>query len=129
MTTEITSADILTRLTQEEFDELTASQIEDGQADPVAKAIAGGLGEIKLAIDPDTLEATSEEMLYRVWLSLAVPLLYPRRAVVPEKHLKEQTWAREFLARIVKGEVPVLTSGSGAADWGSETKISPRNRS
>lgn len=97
MTTTLTEADLLTRLTQEELDELTTTAIEEGQSDPQAKAIDGGLGEIKVHVDPDALEAQSAEQLYRLWLALAVPLLYPRRAVVPEKHLKEQTWAREWL--------------------------------
>jgi len=125
MTTTLTSEDLLTRMTQEEFDELTASQIESGQSDPVAKAIDGGLGEIKVYLSPDTLEAVSTEMMYRVWLSLAVPLLYPRRAVVPEKHLKEQTWAREFLTKLSEGKVGPWANG---ASWGSETKIKPRDR-
>ncbi|HMP82616.1 MAG TPA: hypothetical protein PKA41_07955 [Verrucomicrobiota bacterium] len=129
MTTSITINDLLTRLSQDELDELTATAIQDGQADPVATAIAGALGEIKLHLDPDALEASSEEMLYRLWLSLAVPLLYPRRAVVPEKHLKEQTWAREFLAKALKGEIPSLQSaGDGEAAYGSEKKFNPRNR-
>lgn len=104
MTTTLTEADLLTRLTQEELDELTTTAIEAGQSDPQAKAIAGGLGELKVHLDVDALEAVSAEMLYRLWLSLAVPLLYPRRAVVPEKHVAEQKWAREFLTRASKGE-------------------------
>lgn len=125
MTTTLAEADLLTRLTQEELDELTTTAIESGQSDPVAKAIAGGLGEIKVHVDPDALEAVSAEMLYRVWLSLAVPLLYPRRAVVPEKHVAEQKWAREFLSRAGEGKVGQI---QGAGQWGGETKISPRNR-
>lgn len=105
MTTTLTSDDLLTRLTKEELDELTTTAIEAGQADPSDAAIAGGLGEIKLAIDPDVLESRSPEMLYRIWLSLAVPLLYPRRAVVPEKHVNEQKWARETLARFLDGNL------------------------
>ena len=126
MTTTLTSDDLLTRLPQEELDELTATAIESGQADPLQKAIDGGLGEIKVHISPDDLEAVSTEIMYRIWLSLAVPLLYPRRAVVPDKHLKEQSWAREFLAKTAEGKVGPLASG---ADWGSETKIKPRDRS
>lgn len=125
MTTTLTSADLLTRVTQEELDELTASQIEAGQSDPVQKAIDGGLGEIKVHVAAEAFEAVSPEMVYRVWLSLAVPLLYPRRAVVPQKHLDEQKWAREFLARVSEGKSGPLASG---AAWGSETKILPRNR-
>jgi len=106
MTTTITSDDLLTRLTKEELDELTAVAIEAGQASPVQKAIDSGLGEIKLSIDPEALEGISPEMLYRVWLSLAVPLLYGRLATgIPEKHLKEQAWAREFLDRARQGNI------------------------
>jgi hypothetical protein len=70
----------------------------------------------------------SAEQLYRVWLALAVPLLYPRRAVVPEKHAKEQTWAREFLERAAEGKLTPLQPEAGEGNWGSETKIKPRDR-
>ena len=125
MNVTLTRADLLTRLTTEELDELTATAIEDGQSDPVQKALDGGLGEIKAHVDVDAFESVSEEMVYRVWLSLAVPLLYPRRGVVPEKHVKEQTWAREFLRTISEGRAGPL---AGGAEWGSETRIKPRNR-
>jgi hypothetical protein len=125
MTITITSDDILTRLNKEELDALTATAIEAGQADPVQKAIDGALGEIKVAIDPDDLEAVSAEMLYRVWLSLTIPLLYPRQGAVPDKHLKEQQWAREFLDRCAKNEVPGLQD---EGSWGSETRFKPRDR-
>lgn len=105
MNTTLTEDDLLTRLTKEELDELTTTLIEAGQADPVQKAIDGALGEIKASIDPDALENVSPELLYRVWLSLAVPLLYPRRAPVPDKHVKEQEWARQFLDRAREGNV------------------------
>ena len=106
MTTTLDSDDLLTRLSQEELEELTETAIESGQTDPVTAAINGGLGEIKTYIDPDALEAISPEMLQRIWLCLAVPLLYPRRAgAVPEKHAKEQTWAREFLERARQGNL------------------------
>lgn len=128
MTTTLDSDDILTRLTQEELTGLTAD-LESGQTDPVDAAIAGGLGEIAAAVDPDALEAVSAGMLQRVWLSLTVPLLYSRQASgVPDKHLKEQTWAREYLARVSKGEtrsrtVELVTRDTAPTDAVTRTKL------
>lgn len=119
---EISTQDLLTRLTREELDELTATALEDGQADPVEAAIEGALGEIKLAVDPASLP---DETLRRLWLSLAIPLCYPRRAVVPDKHAKEQTWARDTLKDIRSGEYSTLQPDGV---WGSETKAKWRDR-
>lgn len=105
MTTTITTDDLLTRLTKEELDELTTTAIESGQTNPQDKAIAGALGEIKLSIDPDALEAENPEILYRLWLSLAIPLLYPRRAALPDKHKTEQDWARDVLKQLNTGGI------------------------
>lgn len=124
----LSASDLLTRLTKEELDELTTTAIESGQADPVTKAIDGGLGEIKVHIDPGILEERSPELLYRIWLSLAVPLVYPRRAVVPEKHLKEQDWARQTLTRlndgtIKKGSIETITRDTTSTDNVTRAKL------
>lgn len=115
--------DVLTRLTQDELDELTAANLSSGQADPMQKALDQALAEIELNVDATTLP---DDLLYRLWLSLAVPLMYPRRIPMPDRHKDEQTWARGMLDNIRAGKYPTLQDHG---HWGSAPQINPRDRS
>ena len=122
----ITSSHLLTVLTREELDELTATAIEQGQTDPITQAIAGALAEINLYVDPHVI---SDDLLNRLWIALTVPLLYQRHSTLPEKHTKERDWARGLLVDIRDGKFPNLTIDTtavptGRSAWGSSEKIS-----
>lgn len=122
----LTENDFLTRLAKKELDELVATAIESGQTDPLTTAAASALAELETSVNPFAL---SDAMRLRLELSLAVPLLYARRANgVPEKHEKEQTWAREFLKDVRDGKFPNLVPSNApthAGRWGSGTKFTP----
>jgi hypothetical protein len=98
----LTINDVLTRLTKDELDELTTANVEAGQADPMQKALDQALAEINLFINATTL---ADDLLYRLQLSLAIPLMYPRRIPMPDRHKDEQSWARDILTRLSKGEI------------------------
>ena len=116
----LTIDDVLTRLTNEELTELTAANLEAGQADPMQAALDGALAEINLTVDATTLP---DDLLYRLQLSLAIPLMYPRRIPMPDRHKDEQTWARGALEGLRSGKYP---TGGAPGQWGSETKIKTR---
>lgn len=121
----LVEADLYTQISKTELDGLADTLLENGQAEPVATAIAESLGVIKLYVDPFKV---ADAALAKIWKTLAVCWLYNRVSEMPDKRKAEEKWALGVLEGIRDGKHPNLVvdttlAATGKSAWGGKAKV------